>query len=124
MRKPTNLKGQCHKIFCFRFFSCESSSSKPLKITVGSFQIFSKIRGDIHMSRCTTGSNNTSGKFSTSTAAWQYRRQICRRCQRRQSQIMGTILNSRNLKVNLKKKIYYMLTLLPKGVLTKYSKLF
>ncbi len=30
---------------------------KPLKITVGSFQIFSNIRGDIRKSRCTTGIN-------------------------------------------------------------------
>ncbi len=41
------FKGQCHEIFCFRFFH-KSSSPKPLKKTLGSFQIFSKIRGDIH----------------------------------------------------------------------------
>ncbi len=35
------LKGQCHKIFCFRLFH-ESSSPKPLKIILRSFQIFSK----------------------------------------------------------------------------------
>ncbi len=28
------------------------------------FQIFSKIRGDIRKSRCTTGINNTGGKFA------------------------------------------------------------
>jgi hypothetical protein len=28
-------------------------------------QIFLKIRGDIHKSRCTTGINNTYGKFET-----------------------------------------------------------
>jgi hypothetical protein len=32
---------------------------------MGSFQIFSKIRRDIHKSRCTTGINVTSGKFAT-----------------------------------------------------------
>ncbi len=32
------LKGQCHQIFCFRFFFLESSFPKPLKITSGSFQ--------------------------------------------------------------------------------------
>ncbi len=47
------LKGQCHEIFCFRFFN-ESSSPKPLKITLGSFRFFSKIREDIRKSRCTT----------------------------------------------------------------------
>jgi hypothetical protein len=39
------LKGQCHEIFCFRFFY-ESPSPKPLIITFGSFRIFSKIRED------------------------------------------------------------------------------
>jgi hypothetical protein len=29
------------------------------------FRIFSKIRGDIRKSRCTTGINDTSGKFAT-----------------------------------------------------------
>jgi hypothetical protein len=40
------LKGQCHEIFCFRFFH-ESCSTKPPKILLGSFGIFSKIRRDI-----------------------------------------------------------------------------
>ncbi len=35
------LKGQCHEIFCFRFFH-ESSSPKPPKITLGSLRFFSK----------------------------------------------------------------------------------
>jgi hypothetical protein len=57
----SSLKGQCHEIFCFRFFH-ESFSPKPLKITLGSFRIFSKIRGDIRKSRCTTGIRDTGGK--------------------------------------------------------------
>ncbi len=57
------LKGQCHKIFCFRFFH-ESPSPKPLKITVGSLRIFSKIRGDIRKSRCTTGVNDSFCRYS------------------------------------------------------------
>jgi hypothetical protein len=56
------LKGQCHEILCFRFFFHESSSPKLLK---GSFQIFLKILGDIPKSRCTSGINDTSGKFAT-----------------------------------------------------------
>ncbi len=36
-------------------------------MTFGSFRIFSKIRGDIPRSRCTTGINDTGGKFATST---------------------------------------------------------
>jgi hypothetical protein len=34
-------------------------------MTLGSFQIFSKIREDIRKSRCTTGVNDTGGKFAT-----------------------------------------------------------
>jgi hypothetical protein len=39
---------------------------KTLKITLGSFQIFLTIPGDICKSRYSTGINNTSGKFATS----------------------------------------------------------
>ncbi len=50
-----------------RFFASglfhESVSTQPQSIPVGPFQIFSKIRGDIRKSRCTTGINDTGGKF-------------------------------------------------------------
>jgi hypothetical protein len=65
LSKMQPLKGQCHEIFCFIFFH-ELSSPKPLKITLGSFRFFSKIRGDISKSRCTAGINDTGGKFATS----------------------------------------------------------
>jgi hypothetical protein len=52
------------RFFASGFFH-ESPSSKPLKITLGSFRIFSKILGDIRKSRCTTGVNDTGGKFAT-----------------------------------------------------------
>ncbi len=45
--KVNLVKGQCNEIFRFLIFH-ESSSPKPLKITLGSFRIFSKIRRDIH----------------------------------------------------------------------------
>jgi hypothetical protein len=62
------LTGQCHEIFASDFFH-ESSSPKPLKITLGSFLIFFKISGHICKSRCTTGINgNFLGNFATSTA--------------------------------------------------------
>ncbi len=32
---------------------------------MGPYQIFSKIRGDIHKSRCTIGINDTGGKIAT-----------------------------------------------------------
>jgi hypothetical protein len=38
---------------------------RSLKITLGSFRIFSKIRGDIRKYRCTTGINDTGSKFAT-----------------------------------------------------------
>jgi hypothetical protein len=52
-----------------RFFASgflnEYSFSKPLKIRLGSFQIFPKILlGDIRKSRYTTGINDTNGKFA------------------------------------------------------------
>jgi hypothetical protein len=59
------------RFFASGFFH-ESLSPKPLKITLGSFQIFSKIHGDIRKSRCTTGVNDTGGKLppvSTTPAA-------------------------------------------------------
>ena len=59
-----HFKGTVSRDFCFRFFH-ESPSPKPLIIKVGSYQIFSKIRGDIRKSRCTTGVNDTGGKFAT-----------------------------------------------------------
>ncbi len=41
---------------------------KPLKITWGSFWIFSRIHRDIRKSRCTTGINDTGSKFAIGTA--------------------------------------------------------
>jgi hypothetical protein len=37
----------------------------PQSIPLRPFQIFSKIRGDIRNSMCTTGINDTGGKFAT-----------------------------------------------------------
>jgi hypothetical protein len=65
-KKIVFLKGQCHKIFDFCFFH-ESASPKPLSIPLGPFQFFSKIRGDIRSSRCTTGVVNTGGKRKKSS---------------------------------------------------------
>ncbi len=52
--------------FLLKFFTYESFSPKPLKITIGSFQIFEKIRGDNRKSRCTTSINDTN--FAASSA--------------------------------------------------------
>jgi hypothetical protein len=67
VRNIHKLKGQCHKIVCFCFFH-ESVSPFPQCIPLGPFQIFSKILGEFRKSRCTTGINDTGGKFATSFA--------------------------------------------------------
>jgi hypothetical protein len=74
--KPT-LKGQCHKIFCFWLFH-ESVFPQPQSIPLGPLQIFSKIRGDIRKSRCTS-------RYQ------QHLWQICHRCQRRRWQILPPV---------------------------------
>jgi hypothetical protein len=76
--KRNTLKGQCHEIFSFRFFH-ESSSSKPLKITLGTFQIFWRkfvhifasqgappVSTIANLAASTTGVVDTGGKFATS----------------------------------------------------------
>jgi hypothetical protein len=69
-----SLNGQCHEIFLVQVFFHESSSPHAPERTLGSFRIFSKIRKDIRMSRCTTGINDTGGKFvagvSTTPVQW------------------------------------------------------
>jgi hypothetical protein len=40
-------------------------SPQPQSIPLGPFQIFSKIHGDIRKSMCTTGINDTGGKFAS-----------------------------------------------------------
>ncbi len=70
------LKGQCNET-CFRFSFTNHFPPKPSKITIGSLRIFSKIRGNIRMSRCTTGINDAGGNFCHRhrCCRW-YRRQI------------------------------------------------
>jgi len=53
--------------FLLLFFFLESVSPKPLIITLGLFQIFSKIRGDIRSSRFANGVNDTGGKWQKSS---------------------------------------------------------
>jgi hypothetical protein len=59
------LKGTVSRDFLLLVFFRESFSLQPQSIPLGPFQIFSKIRGDIRKSRCTTGINDTGGKFAT-----------------------------------------------------------
>jgi hypothetical protein len=80
------MKGQCHEIFCFRFFH-ESPSPKPLIITLGSIQIFfensrrySQVK--VHH-RCHIG-----GKLPRYQ---RHLRQICHRYQRHRRQIFSPV---------------------------------
>ncbi len=57
------LKGQCHEIFCFRFFSWIIFPQAPKKNIRFTFRNLSKIRGDIGNSRCTTGINDIGGNL-------------------------------------------------------------
>jgi hypothetical protein len=61
---PSQIKGTVSRDFLLRFFH-GPSSPKPLKLSIGSFGIFSKIFEDIRHSRCATSINDTSGKFTT-----------------------------------------------------------
>jgi hypothetical protein len=49
-----SLKGTVSRDFRLHSFFHEPVSPKPLSISLGPFQIFLKIRGDIRSSRCTT----------------------------------------------------------------------
>jgi hypothetical protein len=59
----SGLKGQCHEIFDFWFFTWISFPQAPEYIPSRPFRIFSKIRGDIRGSRCTIGVADTGGKW-------------------------------------------------------------
>jgi hypothetical protein len=64
------IKGQCHEIFLLLVFSWVSFPPAP-EYTIRTVSNFSKLRGDIRKSRCTTGGkiaagiNDTGGKFAT-----------------------------------------------------------
>ncbi len=61
-----NLKGQCHEIFCFWFFSWISFPPAP-EYSIKTVSNFSKIRWDIRSSRFATGVNDTGGKWKKSS---------------------------------------------------------
>jgi hypothetical protein len=58
------LKGQCHKIFASDFFH-ESVSPPAPEYSSRIISNFLKILEDTCKSRCTTGLNDTGGKFAT-----------------------------------------------------------
>ncbi len=130
------LKGTVSWVFLLQYFFHESSSPKPLKITLGS--LFVKKFSEIFDSQ---GAPPVSTSSPREILFWYHRWycwQICHRCQRKWHKMplvsttsavnlppVGTTFDSWHLKVNLKKKKFnYMLTLWPKGVQTKKCKLF
>ncbi len=117
------LKGQCHEIFCFWFFSwisfpqarkfAEIFAAKgwpPVSTTPAAKFVtsFSSVVDTI--GKFATGVNDTGGKSTTLVANchWyqQHRRQICHRCRWHRWQTMRLISGWGYLKVNLKAKIY------------------
>jgi hypothetical protein len=55
------LERQCHEIFDFRFVHESVAPSPRVSLFLGPFRFFSKIRGDISSSMCTTGVVDTGG---------------------------------------------------------------
>ncbi len=141
------LKGQCHEIFCFRFFSWITFPQAPennIRVISNFFENsrrYSQVkvhhrcqrhRWQCHWHRDTggkfaTGINDTGGKFCHQfrLCCWHHW-QICHRCQRfwHRWQIMGTISGCRHLKVNLKAKIYIYVNSTTKRCPKKIIKIF
>ncbi len=86
------LKGQCHKIFRFRFFSWITFPQAP----DNNIRIFSNFFEN----------SRRYSQVKVHHRCQRHRWQIWHRCQRRRWQIIRTISGCRHLKVNLKAKIY------------------
>ncbi len=127
-----DLKGQCHEIFCFRFFSwiifpqATENNIRVISIFFKNSRIYSQVKVhhgcQRHRWQISAGINDTGGKFATgiNDTSGKFCHQFPLCCWHRW-QIMGTISGCRHFEVNLKAKmyIYCMLTLLPKGAQTK-----
>ncbi len=122
------LKGQCHKIFWFRFFSWITLPQAPVKNIriISNFLENSRRYSQVKVHhRCQRHRWQICHRYQrhrlqilppvplvllTPVANChryqRHRRQICHRCHWHRWQIMGTILGCRHLKVNLKAKIY------------------
>ncbi len=121
--ESTSLKGQCHEIFCVRFFSWITFPHAPennfrfISIFFENSRRYSQVK--VHhlcqwhrwQNWCRYQRPVSTTPVSTTLVAnchqhQQYRRQICHCCCWHRWQIMGTISGCRELKVNLKAKIY------------------
>ncbi len=111
------LKGQCHEIFCFRFFSWITFPQAPennIRIISNFFENsrrYSQVKVhhgcQRHRWQIAAGINDTDGIFWNQfpLCCWPWW-QFCHRYRWHWWQIMGTISGCRHLKVNLKAKIY------------------
>ncbi len=105
------LKGQCHEIFCFRFFSWITFPQAPdnnIRIISNFFENSRRYSQVMVYHRCQRHWWQICPQFPL--CCWhryqRHRRQICHRCHWHRWQIIGTISGCRHLKVNLKAKIY------------------
>ncbi len=108
-RIKSQLKGQCHEIFCFRVFSwitfpqAPDNNNRIISNFFENSRRYSQVkvhhRCQWHRWRIAAGINDTGGKFCHQFPLccwrrWQichrcqrFRRRICRRCQRRRWQL-------------------------------------
>ena len=114
-----DLKGQCHEIFCFWFFSWISFPQAP-EYTIRAVSNF--FRGDICSSRLTTGINDTGGKFATgiNDTGGKFATGVNDTGGKQWEQYQA----ADTLKWTWRQKFVYMLSLLSKGVPTKLLKFF
>ncbi len=108
------LKGQCHEIFCFWFFSWISFPPAPEYPIRDRFEFFRKLR---RYSQVKVHHRYQRHRWQISHRCQRHWWQNCRRYQRHRRQIchwyiwhrwqlMGTISGCWDLKLNLKAKIY------------------
>ncbi len=96
------LKGQCHEIFCFWFFSWISFPPAPEYPIRTVLNFFENSRRYSQVKVCHRYQRHRQ------ICHWYQRhwRQICHRCKWHRWQIMGTISGCWDLKVNLNAKMY------------------
>ncbi len=139
--KTPKLKGQCHEIFCFWFFSWISFPPAPEYSIRTVFNFFWKFAEILASQGAPPVSTTPVANFatifasvvlppvSTTTVAnchryqWHWR-QICHRYQRHRWQIIATTSGCRHLKVNLKAKIYIYVNSTTKRCPNKIIKIF
>jgi hypothetical protein len=105
----SELKGQCHKIFCSRFFFMNHIPPSPsFRVCFKNSQRYSQVKllhRYQHKVANLRGINDTGSKFATDAASVVTGVNYTSG-KRHQWQLMGTISDCLHLKVNMKKKVY------------------